>query len=310
VTVSVEKGKRLGLVIRGGSEYGLGIFISGVDKGSLSDQSGLSIGDQILSVNGIDFRHITHVDAVQLLRNIDKMSFHLRQINKLPKPKNDIKNLNLKSIKTSPRLYPRIINKTKSQFDLPSTYENNIINSKINFFQLIIDKDDQIKIKYLINQYQLDQIHIDQLIKTLLNILNKQYQQYRNEIIETMRKIIRPNDLDRFDINIIKDDLSTLKLSHERLLQTSLTPSRISFHSPTVNMSKSVENLSIENDQRLMRPKSLLLDEQIKKSFDEYSPKIQRKYSTENKNFSMNSLRKRKCLHHVDKNEKYFTLNP
>ncbi|CAF3300137.1 unnamed protein product, partial [Rotaria sp. Silwood2] len=125
-----------------------------------------------------------------------------------------------------------------------------------------------------------------------------------------MRKIIRPNDLDRFDINIIKDDLSTLKLSHERLLQTSLTPSRISFHSPTVNMSKSVENLSIENDQRLMRPKSLLLDEQIKKSFDEYSPKIQRKYSTENKNFSMNSLRKTKSLHNVDKQEQYFTLNP
>ncbi|CAF3610261.1 unnamed protein product, partial [Rotaria sp. Silwood2] len=50
VTVSVEKDKRLGLVIRGGAEYDLGIFISGVDKGSLSDQSGLSIGDQILSI--------------------------------------------------------------------------------------------------------------------------------------------------------------------------------------------------------------------------------------------------------------------
>ena len=80
--VSVEKGKRLGLVIRGGAEYGLGIFISGVDKGSLSDQVGLSIGDQILSVNGIDFRHLTHTDAVHLLRNLDRMSFHLRQINK------------------------------------------------------------------------------------------------------------------------------------------------------------------------------------------------------------------------------------
>ncbi|CAF3038940.1 unnamed protein product, partial [Rotaria sp. Silwood2] len=42
VTVSVEKDKRLGLVIRGGAEYDLGIFISGVDKGSLSDESGLS----------------------------------------------------------------------------------------------------------------------------------------------------------------------------------------------------------------------------------------------------------------------------
>ncbi|CAF1234772.1 unnamed protein product [Rotaria sp. Silwood1] len=318
VTVSVEKGKRLGLVIRGGAEYGLGIFISGVDKGSLSDQSGLSIGDQILSVNGIDFRHITHSDAVQLLRNIDKMSFHLRQINKLPKPKDDINKFNLKSIKKSDRLYPRIINKkTKSQIDLSSTYENNLINSKINFFQFIIDKNDQIKIKYLINQYQQEQIHIDQLIKPILYILNKQYQQYRNEIIESIRKFVRPIDLDRFDINIIKDDLSTLKLSHERLVQNSLSPSRMSFHSPIVNMSKSVENLSIENDQRLIRPKSLLLDEQIKEPFDEYSlSRIKKKSSIENKNLlinslsdNINSLRKTKSLHNVNKQEQYLPLN-
>ncbi|CAF1045670.1 unnamed protein product [Rotaria sordida] len=142
VIVSVEKSKRLGLVIRGDAEYGVGIFMSGVDKGSLSDQADLSIGDQILSVNGIDFRHITHADAVQLLRNLDK-------------------------IKTSPRLYPRIINKTKSQYDLSSTFQNNFINSNRNLFQLIINKDDQAKIKYLINQYQLNEIHIDQSIQLL-----------------------------------------------------------------------------------------------------------------------------------------------
>ncbi|CAF1157288.1 unnamed protein product [Rotaria sordida] len=146
VIVSVEKSKRLGLVIRGDAEYGLGIFISGVDKGSLSDQADLSIGDQILSVNGIDFRHITHADAVQLLRNLDKMS---------------------PIAKTSPRLYPRIINKTKSQYDLSSTFQNNFINSNRNLFQLIINKDDQAKIKYLINQYQLNEIHIDQSIQLL-----------------------------------------------------------------------------------------------------------------------------------------------
>ena len=92
VKVSVEKGRRLGLVIRGGAEYGLGIFISGVDRNSLSEQSGLCVGDQILSVNGIDFRHITHTDAVHLLRNSNQLSFHLRIINKLPQPKQIIHN--------------------------------------------------------------------------------------------------------------------------------------------------------------------------------------------------------------------------
>ncbi|CAF4300788.1 unnamed protein product, partial [Rotaria sordida] len=90
----------------------------------------------------------------------------------------------------------------------------------------------------------------------------------------------------------------------------------MSLQPPINNMSKSVENLSIEKDQGLIRPKSLLLNEQIKKSFDEYSPKIQRKFSTENKNISMNnlsehrnSLRKTKSLHNVDKQEQYLSLN-
>ncbi|CAF3302745.1 unnamed protein product [Rotaria socialis] len=316
VTISVEKGKRLGLTIRGGAEYGLGIFISGVDKASLSDQAGLSIGDQILSVNGIDFLHITHSDAVQLLRNIDKMSFHLRQINKLPKPKDEIKRINNKSIRTSPRVFPKIISKNKSLSDVSSSSSSSLINSKTNFFQQIIDTEDQLKVKHLLSQYLQEKIHIDQLIKPLLQILIKQNQQYRNEIIESIRRFVRRNDLDRFDIYIIKDDLTTLKLSHERLIQTSLSSSRIPFHSPIYNMSKSVENLSIENDERLIRPKSLFLEEQIKQSFDQFSPRIQRKFSIENKNVSMgnfyennNLLRKTKSLHNVNKQEEFILLN-
>ncbi|CAF3977893.1 unnamed protein product, partial [Rotaria sp. Silwood1] len=130
-------------------------------------------------------------------------------------------------------------------------------------------------------------------------------------------KFRRPIDMHRVDININKDDLSTLKLSHERLVQNSLSPSRMSFHSPIVNMSKSVENLSIENDQRLIRPKSLLLDEQIKEPFDEYSlSRIKKKSSIENKNLlinslsdNINSLRKTKSLHNVNKQEQYLPLN-
>lgn len=68
-------------------EYGLGIFISGIDRGSLSEQSGLKIGDQILSVNGKDFRQITHQDAVQTLREQSRLVVHIRQMKKLPQPK-------------------------------------------------------------------------------------------------------------------------------------------------------------------------------------------------------------------------------
>ncbi|CAF1685408.1 unnamed protein product, partial [Adineta ricciae] len=213
IRIQVEKGKRLGLVIRGGAEYGLGIFISGVDKGSLSDQGGLCIGDQILSVNGIDFLHITHTDAVQILRNLDEMIFHLRQINKLPKPKEDIQ--------------------LKSPIPIRT---NRIINSKKNFIEQILNENDQILMKKNLKDYLEEKLQLDEFIKVLLEILNKQNQQFRIEIIDSIRKFLRSNDLDRFDIQILKDDLNTLKLSHERILHQSVTPSRMSMSSPMNNL--------------------------------------------------------------------------
>ena len=146
--ILIEKGKRLGLIIRGGTEYGLGIFISGVDKGSLSDQSGICIGDQILSVNGIDFLHITHEDAVHLLRNLNEIHFYLREMNKLPKPKESL-----------PNAEEKILQK--------------------NFLNLILRQNDQIQLKTSLKNYLEENLSIDQFVKIFLEILLQQNQQHR-----------------------------------------------------------------------------------------------------------------------------------
>lgn len=39
----IEPGQSLGLMIRGGVEYNLGIFITGVDKDSVADRAGLMV---------------------------------------------------------------------------------------------------------------------------------------------------------------------------------------------------------------------------------------------------------------------------
>lgn len=39
----IEPGQSLGLMIRGGTEYNLGIFITGIDKDSVADRSGLMV---------------------------------------------------------------------------------------------------------------------------------------------------------------------------------------------------------------------------------------------------------------------------
>lgn len=43
VELIIEPGQSLGLMIRGGVEYGLGIFITGVDKDSVADRAGLMV---------------------------------------------------------------------------------------------------------------------------------------------------------------------------------------------------------------------------------------------------------------------------
>ena len=41
--MSVQKGRGLGLMIRGGREFGLGVYISGVDQFSVAEDAGLKV---------------------------------------------------------------------------------------------------------------------------------------------------------------------------------------------------------------------------------------------------------------------------
>lgn len=43
VNVVVTDQKMLGLMIRGGNEFGLGIYITGVDSGSVAENAGLKV---------------------------------------------------------------------------------------------------------------------------------------------------------------------------------------------------------------------------------------------------------------------------
>lgn len=43
VELTIEPGQSLGLMIRGGLEYNLGIFVTGVDKDSVADRSGIQV---------------------------------------------------------------------------------------------------------------------------------------------------------------------------------------------------------------------------------------------------------------------------
>ena len=58
-----------GFNIRGGIEFGTGVYVSWVEPASGAYRSGMRIGDQILKANGTNFESISHYDAAEVCCN-------------------------------------------------------------------------------------------------------------------------------------------------------------------------------------------------------------------------------------------------
>ncbi|XP_061655036.1 whirlin isoform X5 [Phyllopteryx taeniolatus] len=107
VNLVLDDGRSLGLMIRGGAEYALGIYITGVDRGSAAECGGLKslpsqplqscpstspfcslpssqVGDQILEVNGRSFLNIPHDEAVRVLKSSRHLMMTVKDVGRLP----------------------------------------------------------------------------------------------------------------------------------------------------------------------------------------------------------------------------------
>uniref|UniRef100_G3NG69 Whirlin b n=1 Tax=Gasterosteus aculeatus TaxID=69293 RepID=G3NG69_GASAC len=83
-SLNMDSGRSLGLMIRGGAEYGLGIYITGVDPGSAADAGALKVGDQIIEVNNQSFLTISHDEAVKILKTRNQLLMKVRDVGRLP----------------------------------------------------------------------------------------------------------------------------------------------------------------------------------------------------------------------------------
>ncbi|CAB1457117.1 unnamed protein product [Pleuronectes platessa] len=79
-TIVLKKppGAQLGFNIRGGKASQLGIFISKVVPDSDAHRAGLQEGDQVLSVNEVDFQDIEHSRAVEILKTAQEILMRVR----------------------------------------------------------------------------------------------------------------------------------------------------------------------------------------------------------------------------------------
>ncbi|XP_065153213.1 PDZ domain-containing protein 7a [Paramisgurnus dabryanus] len=74
----------LGFNIRGGKEFGLGIYVSKLDPGGLAEQNGIKMGDQILAANGVSFEDITHNNAVEVLKSHTHVMLTIKEAGRYP----------------------------------------------------------------------------------------------------------------------------------------------------------------------------------------------------------------------------------
>ncbi|XP_043781006.1 PDZ domain-containing protein 7 isoform X2 [Cervus elaphus] len=74
----------LGFNIRGGKEFGLGIYVSKVDHGGLAEENGIKVGDQVLAANGVRFDDISHSQAVEVLKGQTHIMLTVKETGRYP----------------------------------------------------------------------------------------------------------------------------------------------------------------------------------------------------------------------------------
>ncbi|XP_055976835.1 PDZ domain-containing protein 7 [Sorex fumeus] len=74
----------LGFNIRGGKEFGLGIYVSKVDHGGLAEEHGIKVGDQVLAANGVRFDDLSHSQAVEVLKGQTHIMLTIKETGRYP----------------------------------------------------------------------------------------------------------------------------------------------------------------------------------------------------------------------------------
>ncbi|WAR30631.1 WHRN-like protein, partial [Mya arenaria] len=82
--LSSELDKGYGLSIRGGSDFGIGVYVSIVDKDGLAELNGVMPGDLILEVNNTSFQGISHNDAAEVIRSARKLDMKICRVGRIP----------------------------------------------------------------------------------------------------------------------------------------------------------------------------------------------------------------------------------
>ncbi|KAM6170330.1 whirlin isoform 2-T2 [Rhynchocyon petersi] len=225
VNLVLGDGRSLGLTIRGGAEYGLGIYITGVDAGSEAESSGLKIGDQILEVNGRSFLNILHDEAVRLLKSSRHLILTVKDVGRLPHARTTVDET--KWIASS-RIGETATNSTGFPGDLTAEGTNKpgfykgpagsqvTLSSLGNQTRVLLEEQarhllteqERATMAYYLDEYRSGSVSVEALVMALFELLNTHA---KFSLLSEVRGTISPQDLDRFDHLVLRREIESMK---------------------------------------------------------------------------------------------------
>ncbi|XP_062310641.1 whirlin isoform X1 [Osmerus eperlanus] len=222
VSLNLDDGRSLGLMIRGGAEYGLGIYITGVDPGSAADAGALKVGDQILEVNGRSFTTIPHDDAVRVLKTCHRLLVRARDVGKLPHARtvvDETKWITSPSIAESTagttitkartlsgRATPALGKSVCRGVGPPGTQ----VSLEEQAFLLLTDPERQ-TMGYYLQEYQGGNIGVEPLAMALFELFNTHA---KLSLLSDVRSLVAPQDLDLYDGLVLRREREALRAWH------------------------------------------------------------------------------------------------
>ncbi|NXE75015.1 WHRN protein, partial [Cochlearius cochlearius] len=234
VNLVLNEGKSLGLMIRGGAEYSLGIYITGVDKGSEAESTGLKVGDQILEVNGRSFLSIPHDEAVKLLKSSRHLIMTVKDIGRLPHARTTVDETRWIA---SSQIGETLVNSagyvlgTPRASSLPKpiscllpqpVFYRGLAGSQVTLSSMVnqtrvmleeqarhlLNEQERATMGYYLDEYKEGHISVDALVMALFELLNTHA---KFSLLSEVRGVISPQDLDRFDNLVLKREIESMK---------------------------------------------------------------------------------------------------
>uniref|UniRef100_A0A0A9VQ25 Whirlin n=1 Tax=Lygus hesperus TaxID=30085 RepID=A0A0A9VQ25_LYGHE len=190
VELIVDPGQSLGLMIRGGIEYNLGIFVTGVDKESVAERAGLLIGDQILEVNGQSFLEVTHDEAVSQLKCHKRMVLKVCDVGKIPH-----------SCSTLDMHWP----------DTPHRCCVAALQMVDEKARCVLNKNEFNTLTYYLDEYSAKQMTIEAFVAVLLELLNTPD---KHTLFTELRELVAMEDRARFDELVYRRDQYSSRVGH------------------------------------------------------------------------------------------------